>query len=210
MKRKFSASTLFFLLGILLLCGGLLLSWLCADASPLLLQPSDTALQRTEDFMNALDAGDLDAAGSMLLGQPQLTMDWPEVSSMTIALWVAYIDSIRFEFQSTLLPTDSGCCRSVTVTALDIPALMAQLNDAAPELLAQEALRIGEDFAFDEDDHYRQEFVMEVLHQGTEALLSGQYPTVSRTYTLELVLQEKTWWILPSQDLMDLICGNIS
>ena len=200
----------FCLLGVVLLCGGLLLSWLCADASPLLLYPSEAALQRTEDFMNALEAGDLDTAGSILLEQPRLSAEWSEASPITTTLWLAYIDCFRFEFQNTLTPTDSGCCRCVTVTALDIPALMQQLNEAAPELLAQEALRIGEEFAFDENDHYHQSFVMEVLRQSLEAFLNGSYPTVSREYTLELVLQKDTWWILPSQDLMDLICGNIS
>ena len=210
MKRKISASTLFFLLGTLLLCGSLLLSFLCADASPRLLRPSEAALRRTEDFMHAVGAGDPDAAGAMLLGQPRLTLEWSEASSMTTSLWAAYTHSIRYAFQDTLTPTDSGCCRSVTVTALDIPALMAQLKESAPELLAREALRIGEDFAFDEDDRYRQDFVMEVLEQGLEDLLKGSYPTVSREYSLELVFQEDTWWILPGQDLLDLLCGKLS
>lgn len=210
MNIRRTASRLFCLLGILLLSGSFLLCLLCKDASPRLLRSPEAAMELTEDFMKALDSGDLDGAGAMLLGQPRLTFEWAGVSSMAVPLWTGYIDSIQFSLQDSLMPTDSGCCRSVRVTALDIPALMQQLKEAAPDLLAQEAAEIGEDQAFGEDNHYRQDFVMEVLYQGVQDLLDGSCPTVSREYTLNLVLQENVWKILPDPALLDLLCGKIA
>lgn len=200
----------FTLIGILLLCGGLLLSWFCADASPLLLYPSEDAVDLTEAFTNTLRSGDLDTAGSLLLGQPRLTFEPLPEPSIEALLWTAYIQSLQFTFQDGLSPDNTGCCRSVTVTGLDIPALMQQLKEEAPELLAQEAALIGEDLAFGEDNHYRQDFVMEVLYRSVQERLTGSYPTASREYRLELVLQDDVWKILPNQDLLDLICGKIA
>lgn len=199
-----------FLPGLLLLCLGLLLSWTCANASPRLLFPSEEALTLPEDFFHSFAAGDPEAAGSMLVGQPRLTFRQPEDSPMSDLLWDAYLDSLRFEFQEGLTVTDSGLSRNVTVTGLDIPALMEQLKKAAPSLLAREAAAIGEDQAFGKDNHYRQDFVTDTLYRGTRNLLKGTVPTATREYRLEMVRRDGTWQILPDQALLDLLCGTIA
>lgn len=210
MKKQFLVSPHFFQSGILLLCLGLLLGYLCADAAPVLLEPSSRAMAVTEDFMEALQSGDLDSAGTMLSGQPRLRFEDAESGFLTALLWDAYTGSLQFAFGEELTPTDSGCCRTVTVTALDISALMEQLKKEAPALLAEATAAIGEDLAFGEDNHYRQDFVTEVLYRRVQEYLKGACPTVSREYRLEMVLQEDAWQILPSQELLDLICGKIA
>ncbi len=210
MNRTRTVSILFSLLGILLLIGGLLLCWFCTGSSPLLLQPSENAIALTESFTESLRSGDTEASGSMLLGQPRLAFDPPPESSITALLWYAYTDSLQFSFQDSLSSSKSGCCRTVTVTGLDIPALMQRLKEAAPELLAQETALIGEDLVFGKDNHYRQDVVSDVLYRGVQQLLSGPYPIATREYQLELVLQDNVWKIMPNQDLLDLICGKIA
>ena len=209
MKTSSKFSSLLGLLGAVLLCGSILLCLLCAKASPLMLGTPQNALDVTEAFAQALRAGDPASAGALLSGQPRLTC-LPEEDSMTVLLWDAYTSSLQIEFQEGLTVSDSGCSRNFTVTALDIPALMEQLKEAAPALLAEEAALIGEDFAFGEDNHYRQDFVTEVVYRGTETLLKNSLPTVSREFRLELVMQKNGWQILPDQPLLDLLCGKIT
>lgn len=209
MKTSSKFSSLLGLVGAVLLCGSILLCLLCAKASPLMLGTPQNALDVTEAFAQALRAGDPASAGALLSGQPRLTF-LPEEDSMTVLLWDAYTNSLQIEFQEGLTVSDSGCSRNFTVTALDIPALMEQLKEAAPALLAEEAARIGEDFAFGADNRYRQEFVTEVLYRGTQDILKGEPPILSRDCTLELVMQEGCWQILPDPLLLDLLCGKIT
>ena len=146
----------------------------------------------------------------MLLDQPRLTFEPEEASPLVNALWMAYTGSIRAEFRSTLAPSDTGCRREVTVTALDISGLMAQLKADAPALLAAEALAIGEDLAFGEDNHYRPEFATDVLQRAVADMLTRPEFITTRHLTLELQLQDGVWRILPSRKLLDLLCGKIA
>lgn len=210
MKTTRTVSILFSLLGVLLLIGGLLLCWFCAGSSPLLLHPSENAVTLTETFMESLRSGDPEAAGSMLLGQPRLSFEPFAESSIAALMWDAYTDSLQFTFQDGLSPCESGCCRKVTVTGLDLPALIQKLKAEIPSLLARAASSRSNREVFDASGYYRQDFILDVLFQKIQSIPSGQYPTATREYQLELVLQAGDWKIRPNQDILNLICGKIA
>ena len=209
MKNYPRLTSLCFFFGTLLLCTGVVLSFCFRGSTPLTTKPSPAALAVTEDFLDAVRAGDLESAGAMLLDQPRLTFEPAEESPLANVLWPAYTGSIRAEFRSSLTPSDTGCRREVAVTVLNIPALMAQLKEEAPALLAAEALAIGEDLAFGEDNHYRLEFATEVLQRSLEEMLARPEFLTTSQLTLDLELQDGVWRILPSQKLLDLLCGKI-
>ena len=107
-------------------------------------------------------------------------------------------------------PCESGCCRKVTVTGLDIPALIQKLKTEIPSLLARAASSRSNREVFDASGYYRQDFILDVLFQKIQSIPSGQYPTATREYQLELVLQAGDWKIRPNQDILNLICGKIA
>lgn len=209
MRKPNVSALLFGLLGILLTAGAVLLGFRGQQIPVLLLKPSEEAAQLTVDFMDAVSAGDFEDASSLMLGQPRLDTSAEAETELSRLLWDGFSGSIFYEFRSGLYASDSGCCRDVAVTALDVSAVMDRLEQSAQSLLALEAAVSDQDAVFEEDGSYREEFVMNVLYGTVSELLTQGDVSATREITLELVWHEGRWWILPRQKLLDLFCGNL-
>lgn len=208
MKQTRLLSRIFAVLGAVLIVGTIALSFLSLEAPARVISVSGEARECTEDFMEALAAGDYPAAGSCILGQPELRSEFQADSQLAALLWDAYTGSIRYEFTGDLYVSGSGYSRDVTVTALDIPALMAVLKEQFPALLAQKMAAAGADAVYEADGSYREEFLMEVLCDGAAVLLPQSSETQWQI-TLQLTHRDGQWWILPEQSLMGILAGGL-
>lgn len=209
MKAKRIWSALFGLLSVLLIAGTIALSFLSLNAPVRLIAASEDARLLTEDFMDSVCRGDLSSAGSMLLGQPRLNTETVSQSALGDLLWEAYCDSLSYEFNGDLYASDSGYSRDVTVTMLDIPAAMNLLKARTQTLLADHAEAAEGDMVFDENGSYREDVAMEVLLNGMSAILAEEASFVSRSITLTLCYQDGSWWIVPEQALIAILCGGM-
>lgn len=177
----------------------------------MILTPVDRAENQTEVLMEALSRGDYAAAGNVMDGQPKL--EWnPDQSSETSAiLWKAFTGSISYEFSGGCYAAPSGICRDVTVTALDIPALIPLIQERFQQLLPQ---RVEEHHKkseiYDENGNYQEAFVMDVLAQAAGQIVQECGTSASWNLTLELVHRDGQWWIVPDQKLIAVISGALT
>ena len=211
MKTSKLFSVIFALLGAVLIVGTVMLSFLSLDAPVRLLGSSDAAQAQTAAFLDAICQGDYETAGSLVYGQPDLGADRASAYELGDILWETFTGSISYEFTTDCYATDSGISQDVTITALDIPALMAPLKERSQELLNERAAN-GDNRSeiYDENNNYQESFVMEALCDAAEELLESDAYLTTRSVTLNLTCQDGKWRILPEQELLNILSGNLA
>ena len=208
MKLTRILSALFGLLFPLLLCAALVLSFSMRGKAPLTLGGIDTARRQTEQLMDAICAADFSAAEDLISGSPKLTAKTKNNDALTVALWDAYYSSISYHFLGDCYADDYGLYRDVSVTYIDIPALMDALQLHAPLLLADKAAE-AHDSAYGADGEYTPEFISETLAAEAKKLLQTNAYTVTRTLTLQPIGSGGHWVIQNTPELMDFISGSM-
>lgn len=199
------------LLAAVLILGsiGLCLHGVNAPAQVLALDPA--AAEQAEEWARQVCRGDYEAAGKMMYGQPELTSGEALTDETARLFWDAYVESLQFDFEGDCYGTPTGLARDVTVTALDISALMGPLKrDVEAQMALQAAESEEQDLIFDENNNYRDDFVMGVLRDAAKPLLEASPKTVRCTLTIHLLYEDDRWWILADQDLIDVLSGKIA
>ena len=210
MKNTKQLSTLFALLGVILLIATVALSFATRNMPTLLVRTSPKATQCTQDFMDAIDREDYAAASTLLAGQPQLDPSSESESALSDLLWEAYHSTFSYEFTSECYATETGLARDVRITALDIPAVMTVLEERTPKLLEQRVATTDGNLVYDKNNNYREDFVMDVLHDCAASILAKDQPCTSWDITLHLDFQNGQWQILPEPALMNVISASMS
>ena len=178
---------------------------------PMIQTSQEDAEVRTELLMEALCKADYAAAGESLYGSPELQWD-PEVASeLGALLWEAYSGSMTYEFSGPCYATGDGLFRDVTVTVLDIPALCQKVGERFQALMEPYLVEVeyGSE-AFDENGVLRQEFSEGKLRKAVEQVLLLRNSYASHQITLELVYQNGQWWVMPKQNLIDIVAGVVT
>lgn len=172
-------SKLFALLSVLLLSAAVLAALALSNA-PLV---SDAAIgaadAQTERFMSALCSGDLHTAEAMLNGSPLSAPREPFSDGLTQTLWEAHWDTLSYQFHGSCYADDYGVYRNVTVTALDLPRLISDLQ-RYPSDRAEAAAR----------------------------MIDGGGYTRTHSITLQLTGHGGAWRIQPTEQLIGLMQGS--
>ncbi len=201
-------SRIFTLLGTALIAAALLLSFLCLDAPVRVLAVPEGARQRTDELMAAICRKEYPLAASMLLGQPELDVSSPE-DPLEKALWEAYQGSLSYSFPGGLSAAEEGLVREVTVTCLDIPALLESLKVRASGALAAKAAQLEDAAVYNAEGGYQEAFVSQALAEEVGRILeSGTYST-EKTLRLSLVSRDGQWWVVPDDAVLDLLAGGM-
>lgn len=209
MKEK-RAAGLFALLAVILMVLALVLVLLCMDAQPVLLKTSKAALERVDAFMTAICDGDYSTAQTMLQGAPDLGADKTPADAAGVLLWKAFVESTEYQRSGDCFIQDSRLAQKVTFNSLDMTSVTASLGDRAKERLARRVSE-AEDMSqiYDENNNYREELVMEVLREVTEEAIREDGQQHQQEITLKLVYENGQWWILPEQELLNVLFGGI-
>lgn len=178
---------------------------------PMIQTPVEDAEAKAEMLMEAICQGDYAVAGECLYGNPALQWNQETASELGAALWEAYNSTLSYEFAGPCYGTGSGIYRDVTVTALDISALRPKIQERF-EILMEPYLADAQydSEAFDENGALRQEFAAEKLQKAVEQVLWLDNEFASRQITLELVYQNGQWWVMPTQNLVDIVSGAVA
>lgn len=210
MKFSKLMAVLFGLLGIALAVVSVQLGFRALDAQPQLVRAPEAARVQAEAMLDAVCQGDFASAGQMLQGQPSLGADRAAGDASGELVWEAFMDSLSYEFLSECYATDSGVAWDVRLTALDISSVTDALRDRSQALLAQRVAE-AEDVTqvYDENNDYREDFVMEVLLDAVTAALEEDASYITKDITLNLVYRQGQWWIVPEDALLDAISGGI-
>lgn len=208
MKTEKKLSALFALLAALLAAAAVWLGFSARNDEARLLAVSDGARQQAEAFLEAVCRGDYAAAGSLMEGAPSLDGDRTPETALGQVLWTAFQDSLGYEFTGDWYACGTGIGRDVTITGLDIAAMTEPLKERTQQLLAQRVAEAGDlSLVYEEDNGYREDFVMGVLTDAAAELLAQEEFLTSWNVPLKLVCRENGWLVLPEAALIQALSG---
>lgn len=203
MKTTNLLSSLFGILFLLLLCASLVLTAFMRNTPPATAEHFAAADLQTECFMEAFCSGDYITAETYLNSNRSIALEQDFSNALSKALWDVYIQNLSYEFHGGCYSDNYGLYRDVTITATDISALMAELQEQSAILLANKAL------ATDTDDDYTQEFITDTLAGAVAEMACNKDFTTTRTLTLQVVYHKGHWMIQPTSQLIDLMQGSM-
>ena len=210
-KRKIGFfSGVFGLMALVLTVAGIYLAVANRNASPVLAKQPEAARVRVQTMLDALCRGEYDTVSSCLYGTPELGMEGQAADRVGQLFWEALGESFSYEVLGDFHATDSGVALDVTISALDLNAVTANLRQRAQSLMEERIAR-AEDTSelYDENNEYREEFVLDSLYAAAREALAEDAGTIRWDLTLNLIYENGQWWILPEQELLKALSGGI-
>ena len=180
------------------------------DAKPMLLTPPDVARSKVIMLMNAVAEGNYEEASQAIYGTPDLGVDREAGDEVGIMIWDAFEGSVTYELVGDCYTTDQGLAQKVSVTCLDVTSVTANLKERSQTLLEQR-VATAEDMSaiYDDNNDYREEFVMDVLHDAVRAALEEDAKMMTAELTVKLSYQDGKWWVVADEALYNAISGGI-
>ncbi len=204
--RFFAA--IFACIGVVLLLGSMGFFLWNRNAEVRVLQLPQEAVTVSEDFARALNAGDLEAASQLMYGQPDLGVREIPEEPETALLWDAFCNSIQFELSDEWAVEQGNLVRSGSITNLDVSTVVGKFPEKAKSLMDQRiASAQSLTDIYDEQNNFRQELVEQVLRDALQQTLAQDGETVTRDVTLKLVNRDGHWWVVPHQNLLQILTG---
>ena len=195
------------------LCAAAAAVYLCmefADAKPMLLTPPDVARSKVIMLMNAVAEGDYAEASQAIYGTPDLGVDREAADEVGVLIWDAFEGSVTYELLGDCYTTEQGLAQDVAITCLDVTSVTANLKERSQTKLEQrveEAEDVSE--IYDENNEYREDFVMSVLRDAVVDALEEDARTMTVEVTVNLSYQDGKWWVVADEALLDAISGGI-
>lgn len=210
MKISKIFALLFAVLGLCAAAAGIYLSFDNMNAEPILAQQPESAREQVVDLMDAVCAGDYATASSLLYGRPDLGMERDAADRVGMLLWEAMEQSRTYTLSDAFYATNTGVALDVQMSCLDLASVTVNLRERSQEMLEQRVAE-AEDTSevYDENNEYREEFVMDVLYDAALEALEEDAQQVSYSFTLNLTYQNGKWWIMPEAALLEAISGGI-
>lgn len=178
-------------------------------ADPVLVRVPDAAHSCAQSVMDSLCSGDYTAAEEKLYGTPSLGLDRVPTDEVGQLIWKAYADSLQYTFDGDFYATDTGIARNVVITALDLTSVTSPLKERSQALL-EHRVAIAKDVSqiYDENNDYREDFVMNVLFDAAYQSLQEDAQYKSQSIALNLVYKQGKWWVVPDAALIAAISGG--
>ena len=201
-------AVIFAVLGFLLLIGSIGLCMLNLNSPVRILELPQEAVETSDAFAQALQAGDLTAAAQYVYGQPDLGAEGTPADPETAAVWNAFLNSISFEYTGKCQAADTGLTRTASVTVLEISGVTEKLPERAQSLVNQKIASAGDlSEVYDESGSFREELVTQILQQALQQCLTQDAATVTREVTVKLINRDGKWWVVPDQALLQILSG---
>lgn len=180
------------------------------DSIPVLLAPVEEAEAQAQNLMEAVAKGDYETAGTLILGNPKLGVDRDPADTVGVIIWEAFVDSYSYEMVGESFATDSGIAQKVKVSYLDISSVTNNLKERSQTLLeARVAQAEDVDEIYDENNNYKEDFVMEVLYDAVVDALAEDAKMTGAEFTINLVYRDGKWLVVSDSALLSAISGEI-
>lgn len=189
---------------------GFYLSFENLEAMPVMVERPASAEQRVYALADAVNDSDYDTISALLYGNPNLGIDREAADDVGVLFWEALEDSREFELIGECYATESGLAWDAKLTCLDLGSVTVNLRQRAQTML-EERVAAAEDTSevYNENNDYKEEFVMAVLYDAAKDALAEDARTVTYEFTLNLIFTNGQWWIMPEGTLMKAISGGI-
>lgn len=207
-KKIFAA--LFAVAGICSAAATIYIGMNYTDRDPQLLTPPTMAESKLVTMMDAVCSGDYEQASQLILGNPSLGVDREAADPVGVLIWDAFQESLSYELVGECYTTEDGLAQNVTVTSLDIESVTEHLR-ARSQALLEQRVQEAEDTSdvYDENNEYREDFVMEVLYDAAVQALEEDAAEKTVNLTIKLSYSDGDWWVIADSALLDAISGGI-
>lgn len=180
------------------------------NSIPVLLAPVEEAENCARELMDAVAAGDYTAAEKLILGNPKLGVDREPVDAAGAMIWNAFVESYAYEMVGDSFATDSGIAQKVKVSYLDIGSVTANLRQRSQTLLEERVAQAEDmDEIYDENNDYKESFVMAVLQDAVKEALAEDAKMTGSEFTLNLVYRDGSWVVVSDSAFMAAVSGGI-
>ena len=195
-------------IGILLLLGSVGFLLLNREAPVRIRELPREALAVSDAFAQALNEGDLETAAQLMYGQPDLGVgDVPENPESAL-VWEAFRSSISFAYSGECTVEQSGLVRTGSITTLDVTTVMEKLPERTQTLIDQKIAAAADlTELYDEENNFREDLTARILREALQQALSQDSQSVTREVTVRLVNRDGGWWIVPHQNLLQILTG---
>ena len=201
-------AVIFACIGSLLLFGSMVFFLWNRNADVRIRELPGEAVSAAEEFVRALNEGDLEAAAERMYGQPDLGVGEILQNTESALVWEAFCSSIAVELTGEWEVEQSALVRTASVTNLDVSAILGKLPEQV-QLLVDQRVAAAEDLSelYDEQNELREEVVDEILREALQQMLAQDAARVSREVTLKLINRDGQWWVVPHQNLLQILSG---
>lgn len=201
------------LLAAIGLCAAAAAIFLCMNfnnAKPMLLTPPDVARSKVIMLMNAVSEGDYEEASQAIYGTPNLGVDREAADEVGVLIWNAFAGSITYELLGECYTTEQGLAQDVSITCLDVTSVTVNLKERSQTMLEQRVMEATDTSEiYDENNEYREDFVMGVLKDAVADALEEDARKMTVELTVNLSYQNGNWWVVADEALLDAISGGI-
>ena len=203
-------SILLFLFGLLSAAASITAALFFSDKPSVLLEVPESVPTSVESLMDRICAGKFSQAEQFLYGSPVLGLDEPPADEVSRLVWNACLGSTSYEFLGDFYATETGLARDLRITALDVPLVVESLSPLAHDILLSR-LEDAEEYSliYDENNHFRESFVSDVLRTAAQQALESNAPYKESTIALHLVFYGGEWFVYPDTSLLSAISGGI-
>ncbi len=210
MKFARMVGVLFGILGTVLMVGTVLLCLTNLNTPARLEEVPQEAALCAQSFLEAVEAGELEAAAGFIYGQPQLGTGREPATAESKAVWQVFLASLSWEYLDEFQVTDRGLARTVGLTALEIPTMTGKLLGKASALMNERvALATTMEELYDETGNFRADLIDSVMVQAMDQMLAEGGELTTWEFTLEVVNREDRWWVLPGQAFYTALSGGV-
>lgn len=201
-------AVIFACIGAVLLIGSMGFLLLNRNADVRVLELPKEAVSVSDAFAQALNEGDLEAAAQLVYGQPDLGVSTVPADPESAALWDAFCRSISMEYSGQCAAVQSGLVRTGSITTLDVASVTEKLPERVQSLVNQR-IAVAENLSdiYDEQNHFREDLVDDLLWQALQQALIQDARTATREVTIILVNRDGSWWVVPDQALLQALSG---
>lgn len=181
------------------------------DALPVLVEAAPEARQTAMALVTAVSNGDYEAAGTMILGNPDLGVDREPKDDASVLIWDAYQQSLTFTPVGDMFATKDGVAMKFQVSRMDMNGVTDNLRQYLQEILDERASDIKNfDIIYDENNQYREEFVMDALYDATQMAIENHGTVVTEEFTMHLVYRSGKWYAVKDEGLMKAISASLA
>lgn len=195
-------------IGMVLLVGSMGFFLWNRNAEVRVLELPQEAVAVSENFAQALNDGDLEAAAKLMYGQPDLGVSTLPETPESALIWEVFCSSIAVELADGWAVEQSSLVKTGTITTMDVHSVFAVLPKLVQSGLDQR-IAAAEELSdiYDERNAFRVELVEEVLEEALQQALTQENQTITREVTIKLVNRDGNWWVVPDQNLLQTLTG---
>lgn len=195
-------------IGTVLLLGSMAFFLLNRNARVRIQHLPQEAVAVSDAFSQALNDGDLETAAKLMYGQPDLGVGMPPESAESACVWDTFRGNISFSYTGNCYVEQSALLRDGSITTLDISTVLGKLPERAQSLMNQKIASAQElSEIYDDDNNFREDLVTEILQEALQQGLTQDAKPVTREVTLKLIHRDGRWWVVPHQNLLQILSG---